>query len=74
MRRGEWPPDPLFAGDSLVRLKKARGHLHDTLAGLKAAENDGILGGIRLDEIGREIREILAEVEILIADIRRILG
>jgi hypothetical protein len=74
MRRGEWPPDPLFAGDSLVRLKKARGHLHDALAGLKAAENDGLLGGIRLDEIGREIRGILAEVEILIADIRRILG
>jgi hypothetical protein len=74
MRRGEWPPDPLFAGDSLVRLKKARGYLHDALAGLKAVENDGLLGGIRLDDIGREIREILAEVEILIADIRRILG
>jgi hypothetical protein len=73
MRRGEWPPDPLFAGDSLVRLKKARGHLHDALAGLKAAENDGLLGGIRLDQIDRELREILVEVGNLIVEIRRIL-
>ena len=73
MRRGEWPPDPLYAGDSLVRLKKARGHLHDAIAGLKAAADDGLLGGVRLDEIDREVRGILAEVEQLISEIRGIL-
>jgi hypothetical protein len=41
-----WPPDPLFAGDILVRLKKARGHLHDALAGLRSAENDDLLRGV----------------------------
>lgn len=73
MRRGEWPPDPLYAGDSLVRLKKARSHLHDALAGLKSAAGDGLLGGVRLDEIDREVHGILAEVEKLISEIRRVL-
>lgn len=73
MRRSEWPPDPLYAGDSLVRLKKARGHLHDALGGLKAAESDGLLRGPRLDGIDREVRAILAEVERLISEIREVL-
>lgn len=73
MRRGEWPPDPLFAGDSLVRLKKARSHLQDALIGLKAAMDDGLVGGARLDEVDREVRWILAEVERLIAEIRSVL-
>ena len=34
----EWPPPPIFAGDTLVRLKKARGFLRDALAAL-ANEN-----------------------------------
>lgn len=73
MRRGEWPPDPLFAGDSLVRLKKARSHLQDALIGLKAAMDDGLVGGARLDEVDREVRWILAEVERLISEIRSVL-
>ena len=69
-----WPPDPLFAGDILVRLKKARGHLHDALAGLRSAENDDLLRGVQLDEIEREVRSTLESVEILITEVRKVLG
>ncbi len=74
VRRKEWPPDPLFAGDTLVRLKKARGHLRDALSGVRSAESDGLLGGVRLDEIEGEIRSLLEAVEALIAEVRGVLG
>jgi len=35
----EWPPDPLFAGNVLVRLKKARRHLENALLGIDCAES-----------------------------------
>ena len=38
----EWPPEELFAGDVLVRLKKARGHLRDALSGLDAADAENL--------------------------------
>ncbi len=68
-----WPPDSLFAGDILVRLKKARAHLHDALAGLRSAENDDLLRGVRLDGIEREVRGFLEAVEVLINEVRRVL-
>jgi hypothetical protein len=72
-RRDEWPPHPLFAGDCLVRLKKARGYLHDALAGVRSAEEDGLLGGIRLDEIRAQVGALLASVEEFIAEVRKVL-
>ncbi len=38
----EWPPDPLFAGDTLVRLKKGRSHLRDAIAALDAADEQNL--------------------------------
>lgn len=72
-RSGEWPPDPLFAGNILVRLKKARGHLHDSLAGARAAEEDGLLGGIRLHDIRAQIDALLKAVEGLVAEVRGVM-
>jgi len=73
-RRGEWPPDSLTAGDCLVRLKKARGHLLDAVAGARSAEEDGLLGGIRLDEINGHITALQGTVERLIAEVREAMG
>jgi hypothetical protein len=73
----EWPPDPLIAGNVLVRLKKARGYLRDALLGLDSAEEENLatpkwraatrseIAGI-LDETRRlidEAREMLEEAE-----------
>ncbi|TVR49230.1 MAG: hypothetical protein EA425_12735 [Puniceicoccaceae bacterium] len=68
--RSEWPPDPLFAGNILVRLKKARGHLIDALAGLDAAERDGLAEAAWRRFARGEIESLLTEVRTLIEDAR----
>lgn len=70
VRREQWPPDPLFAGDTLVRLKKARNHLRDALAGLNAADEQ------RLAEFDwrvarrAEVTSLLQQVDGLIREVR----
>jgi hypothetical protein len=69
----EWPPEPLFAGPLLVRLKKARGGLRDALAGLDAADEQdlaeaGWRAGARAD-----IAEIFKTVDRLVAEARAVL-
>ncbi|GEM_PF-657027 len=39
---GEWPPDEYTRGPLLVRLKKARGFLRDTLRGLDGADQENL--------------------------------
>ena len=68
-----WPPEALFAGGVLVRLKKARGHLHDALAGLVAAEEQDLAEPVWLAEIHAEVTAILAELDGLIAEVRAVL-
>lgn len=70
----EWPPEKLFAGDVLVRLKKARGHLRDALAGLDAAELENLATPAWRAFVRHEIGEVLAEVEELIVEVRRVLS
>lgn len=70
----EWPPDALFAGDVLVRLKKARGHLHDALAGLDSADQENLADPGWRAFVRQETQEILGEVEILIAEVRDVLA
>jgi len=41
-RYDEWPPDPMIAGNVIVRLKKARGYLRDALRGLDSAEEEAL--------------------------------
>lgn len=69
-RESEWPPDPLVAGDSLVRLKKARRALTDARAGARSAREDGLATPEWLAAAEKEVVEILEEVETLVAEIR----
>jgi hypothetical protein len=65
-----WPPPSHLAGAVLVRLKKARGHLRDALAGLEAAEAQNLAEAGWRGEIGVELTAILAEVERFIGEVR----
>ncbi|MCU0791533.1 MAG: hypothetical protein MUE42_01475 [Opitutaceae bacterium] len=68
-----WPPEPLYAGDVLVRLKKARGHLRDALAGLDDASAQGLADAVWLAQAGSEVIQIRAEVDRLIGQVRAVL-
>jgi len=69
----DWPPDPLFAGHTLVRLKKARRHLRDALLGLDAADEHDLLT-INWRTVTRaEVLLLLAGVEDLITEVRAVL-
>lgn len=69
----EWPPEKLFAGSVLVRLKKARGHLRDALAGLDAADEQGLAEAAWRAEVRTETTGALEEVERLITEVRAVL-
>lgn len=69
----DWPPDPLFAGSALTRLKKARGHLRDALAGLDAADEQELAEAGWRREAREEISDILSEVHRLIGEVRAVL-
>lgn len=69
----EWPPEPLFAGDTLVRLKKARAALRDLLGGLESADEQGLGTAPWRTATRDEALAIRAEVEELIAEVRDVL-
>ena len=69
----DWPPEPLFAGGGLVRLKKARGHLRNALAGADAAAEQDIADATWLAVARAEVVKLIAEVEALIAEVRAVL-
>ncbi len=69
----DWPPDALFAGSALTRLKKAREHLRDALAGLDAADEQGLADAEWRGEVRGETTEILDEVIRLIGEVRAVL-
>ena len=70
----EWPPDPLFAGDTLVRLKKARSFLRDALAGLDSADEQRLSSAPWRDAARAAIEDILSQVQHLIQEVRDVLG
>ncbi len=70
----EWPPDELFAGNVLVRLKKARGCLRDALAGLDSADQESLATPVWRAFARKEVGEILGEVEGLVAEVRETLA
>lgn len=70
----EWPPDPLFAGDSLVRLKKARAALRDSLRGLDSADEENLVTAEWRASTRREVSGIFSEIQRLIAEVRGILA
>jgi hypothetical protein len=68
-----WPPDALFAGDSLVRLKKSRDSLRDALLAMDSADEENLAPADWRIATRREIAEILGAVQLLIQDLREVL-
>lgn len=69
----DWPPDPLFAGHTLVRLKKARRYLGDTIRGLDAADEQDLLSPAWRAETRAAVNRLLFHVNELIAEVRQLL-
>lgn len=68
-----WPSDPLFAGDSLVRLKKSRDSLRDALLAMDSADEENLAPADWRIATRREIAEILGAVQLLIQELREVL-
>lgn len=65
-----WPPEPMFAGDTLVRLKKARTFLQDSLAGVESADQDRLATPEWRSQTRIDIQHILNQVQTLIDQVR----
>lgn len=72
-RRDEWPPEALFAGDCLVRLKKACRYLQDALAGHDAVEAEKLADPAWLYPLRQELQGILQSVNDRIDEVRAVL-
>ncbi|MCX6874981.1 MAG: hypothetical protein NTW21_14410 [Verrucomicrobia bacterium] len=72
-RDEEWPPSALFAGNVLVRLKKARGYLRDAIRGLDSADEEGLTTPEWRASVRPEVTAILAETQDLIREVRAVL-
>ncbi len=68
--RDEWPPDPLFAGDTLVRLKKARRELRNARTAARSALDDALAPREWLLAADQAVAAILTGTETLIAEVR----
>jgi hypothetical protein len=68
-----WPPDALFAGDTLVRLKKSRDSLRDALLAMDCADEENLAPAAWRITTRREIAEILGEVQTLVQELRDVL-
>jgi len=66
----EWPPDPLVAGNTLVRLKKARTELTAALEKLGRAEAMELGSSAWREAVRPEIQAVLDEVQALIEEVR----
>ena len=73
-RDEEWPPPALFAGNVLVRLKKARGYLRDAIRGLDSADEEGLATPEWRDRVRRQVEGFLAENQRLIREVRNVLA
>jgi len=71
--RADWPPDEISAGNAIVRLKKARNHLEDSLRGIEAAETERLADPAWLHTTRREVESVLGEVRNFIDEVRDIL-
>lgn len=69
-----WPPDPLFAGDSLVRLKKARSYLNDAISALDAIEAEKLTDPQWCPPLRKELTAIIGSVDTLIQHLRIMLS
>lgn len=72
-RKEEWPPNPLFAGDALVRLKKARSYLQEAKLGLESADAEKLTDPSWCPPVRQELEDILQSVESCIDEVRAVL-
>jgi hypothetical protein len=71
----DWPPEPLFAGHTLHRLKTARRFLRDAQLSIETAAADHLAPAEWTGPINRELAfEILPQLEQLISEVRLILN
>lgn len=68
-----WPPEAMFAGDPLVRLKKSRDSLRDALLAMDSTDAENLAPAPWRIATRREIAEILGEVQKLIQELRDVL-
>jgi len=71
--RADWPPDEISAGNVIVRLKKARNYLEDSLRGIDAAETERLAEPGWLQTTRSEVESVLNEVRNFIEEVRSIL-
>ncbi|MFM8831395.1 MAG: hypothetical protein ACKOHM_10385 [Spartobacteria bacterium] len=71
----DWPPEPLFAGHALHRLKTARRFLRDALLAIETAAADHLAPAEWTDSVANALTsEILPQLEHLITEVRLILN
>jgi hypothetical protein len=71
----DWPPEPLFAGHALHRLKTARPFLRDALLAIETAAADHLAPTEWTTSIAAALTsEILPQLEHLITEVRLILN
>lgn len=70
----EWPPDPMIAGNVIVRLKKARGYLRDALSGLDSAEEEALATPKWRHQTRIKVIDILAQTDDLLREARDVLA
>ncbi len=70
----EWPPPALIAGNVLVRLKKARGYLRDSLRGMDSADEEKLASADWRDRTRRDVEAILIAVQTMILEVRTVLA
>lgn len=66
----EWPPMLDMCAGVIVRLKKARGYLEDSLRAAESCREEKLMPPEKLEPIAREVAEIAREVDTLIAELR----
>ena len=73
-RDENWPPPALIAGHVLVRLKKARGYLRDSLRALDSAAEENLASAEWRDLTRRDVEAILIAVQTMILEVRAVLA
>jgi hypothetical protein len=69
----DWPPGAMIAGNTLVRLKKARGYLNDAISGLDAADAEKLAAPAWLQTLRQELDGLKQTTQSLIDEVRAVL-
>jgi len=72
-RRDEWPPEPMIAGNTLVRLKKACDYLKDSQRALEAIEAEKLTDPGWWPPLRQELQGLLESVQSIIDEVRAVL-